>query len=116
MYKETNISYLAGLLDGEGCLGFVNNYLYRYPKCSIAMCDKKVIQWVHKTFGGRFRTLYPSQSWNSFGKKPQYVCYFRKNEMLLILPLILPYLIGKKEIVKKMLKWFETPRQYIRRK
>lgn len=115
MFKKTDIAYLAGLIDADGCVGFVNNNPYRYPKCAIAMCDKKTIEWVHKTFGGRFRIFDPKNYSTTLGKKLQYICYFRKKEMISILPLTLPYLQGKREAVKEMLKWFEKPRQYIKK-
>lgn len=49
------LAYLAGIIDGEGCIG-----LYRYTKqyvCSVAigMCDAEPILLLHGLYGGHYR-------------------------------------------------------------
>lgn len=47
-----DLSYLAGLIDGEGVVGFHahrNNYAF---SIQIEITDKDTIDWLHKTFGG----------------------------------------------------------------
>lgn len=55
------ICYLAGLLDGEGCIRIGktnsqnNKHKYDYKGyIQIGMTDNKVLQWVKENFGGNF--------------------------------------------------------------
>lgn len=92
---ETTLAYVAGLMDGEGCLMVQNNSY----KIQIAMTDKAVIHWLGK-FGGNvnLRRTYGN-------RKP---CWgwrvFRQSEVSEVLTAILPYLRVKKAICAEALK------------
>src|ERR1700752_4091104 len=49
---ETELHWLAGLLEGEGTFGTVNSWqggkCYRYPRISVLMSDEDVISRVSK--------------------------------------------------------------------
>ena len=61
MVSETDISYIAGLFDGEGCITYKQYMRKRthqkkaYPTWSIrmemAMTDESVLRWVHEVLG-----------------------------------------------------------------
>jgi hypothetical protein len=56
-------SYLAGLIDGEGYVGFNNNRDGSYFRVSIQMTDKDTIDWLHENFGG-YKYFRPYKSKN----------------------------------------------------
>lgn len=51
MTIANDLAYLAGLVDGEGCL-FVSLSGSRACRLEITMTDRTVIQWLEKKFGG----------------------------------------------------------------
>ena len=61
MTSETDIAYIAGLFDGEGCITYKQYMRKRthqkkaYPTWSIrmemAMTDESVLRWVHEVLG-----------------------------------------------------------------
>ena len=55
--SDTNIAYIAGLFDGEGCVSY-KQYMRKRPhnkkpnptsaiRMVIAMTDKSILKWVH---------------------------------------------------------------------
>lgn len=49
---KCDLSYLAGLIDGEGSVGlYANGNGYGFI-IQINMTDKDTINWLHETFGG----------------------------------------------------------------
>lgn len=103
MPTELEYSYLAGLIDGEGCIGlyehinkkkqWTNTFNMQF---SITNTDKNIIEWIQKTFGGK---------WYIVTKKSQklsecYKIYFNYENSYHILNKILPYLIIKKSQCK----------------
>lgn len=48
-YGKNNIAYLAGLIDGEG---YFKLEKWGLARIIIGMCDKEVILWCQKYFGG----------------------------------------------------------------
>jgi len=78
--SKLTASYLAGLIDGEGCLDFgtqkTESKIYYRPRIRITMVDKKMIEWLQKSFGGGFETRIFKDSncrtaytWNLSGYK-----------------------------------------------
>ena len=57
-------AYLAGLIDGEGCI-YVQTYFGRQPGkkyclyLELSMCSEPTIRWVQKHFGGNYRPAKP---------------------------------------------------------
>lgn len=53
--SETEIAWLAGLLEGEGSFGMITSHVagkaYRYPKIVVNMTDRDVIARVAANFG-----------------------------------------------------------------
>lgn len=102
-YKEKLI-YLAGILDGEGCLRPTKDNRgkrrYRKPRCEISNTSKNLIDWLYKNFDGH---CYPVKKEGN--RKLQYRWDLRHNEMRRILPRVLPYLRIKKKDALKSLKF-----------
>ena len=49
---ELEKAYLAGLFDGEGCIGYYRNRKRYAPVVSISNTDARIIAWLHARLGG----------------------------------------------------------------
>ena len=113
MVSETDISYIAGLLDGEGCITYKQYMRKRthqkkaYPTWSIrmemAMTDESVLRWVHEvlqvgTVGEkRYKTSY-TKGWK---KQWRWRCQFR--DAYFVARLFWPYAHVKMEGLQKII-------------
>ena len=103
-YKETELSYLAGLIDGEGCFLIRRVGTSLQARVTIANTAKSVMDWLKNTFGGCWwETQRPEENhknlftWEMSGKLIQK-----------LLPQIFPYLIIKQEPAKIILEFLST--------
>jgi len=100
MKKIEKVIYLAGIIDGEGCVkphSSSSNFLRGYKKqiqarCEVSNTSKELADWLQKNFGGDVRTVKREGN-----RKTQYWWRLRNGEMKKVLPQIIPYLIVKKE-------------------
>jgi hypothetical protein len=123
MYSETDLAYLAGFIDGEGCFfigifdtksaaGNIARNYHTYIK--ICNTNREVMEWIAKKFSG---TNY--QQWKSTDRakkhdKEIHNIQFTGENLNNIMPRILPYLIVKKphcEIMIKMRSTFQKDRR-----
>jgi hypothetical protein len=105
------IAYLAGIIDGEGCIyigyGKHGKYGSGYQWLSVMQvtnCEENLIIWLENTFGGvkakhsrwtSKKAFYrPIYQWNVTGKMLDY-----------LLPLIHPYLVIKKKHCEIMMQY-----------
>ena len=113
-YKERDIAYLAGIIDGEGTM-YIGNFS-KNPKTGlpnyqtqmeVVNTEKKLIEWLAQTFGGkcanRTREQIPGKSrkevfiWRCSGDRLTHLCEILK-----------PYLIIKRRQVDIMLEMRAT--------
>lgn len=81
-WTETDKAYLAGLIDGEGCVGvYVSEKRSYRPRLSITNTNKEVLDWVAETFGGYVTTRSNGNGcktvhrWNAHGATlPAQIC------------------------------------------
>lgn len=105
---ETDKAYLAGLLDGEGCVGYYTRHtkgvLYHSASLHICMTDPRPAQWIIQVAGcGRV-----SFSLKPAGRKPVYswqLC--NQPEIRQLLSLIRPFLKVKGEQVDVLVQLWE---------
>lgn len=99
-YKEKLI-YLAGIIDGEGCVKphFAKKRNVYEARCEVSNTSKELIDWLYENFRG-----FNSPIKREGNRKPQYRWRLRNREMKKIIPLIIPYLIIKKEEAEQSLK------------
>lgn len=107
-------SYLAGLIDGEGCFSAWKYWndnrtdcqpYYQYScRVTITNTSLALMKWLITNFGGSYRCAYPETKKH----KARYEWRPRgnRNTKLLILA-ILPYLIIKKEQAELLLEFLE---------
>jgi len=93
---ETDLAYLAGIIDGEGCISVSENprngRKYYRLILDVTNTNDILMQWLEDTFGGIVRTNYARaenrsnlHGWTVSGKQCQE-----------LLAMVLPYLIIKK--------------------
>ena len=93
--SETEIAWAAGLFEGEGSIVFCNTQGYSFPRISIKMCDKDVLEKFSKIVGvERINGPYTTkQSKANPHWKPAYEWHTaKKKEVTRILSFFLPYL------------------------
>ena len=97
--NKTNLSYLAGYIDGDGCfyIGKVTNKkrtAHKFPQCiAITSVNKEVLAWCKQLFGGSISTNYNVPKNN----KPLHVYILRKLKVVPLIEEIYPYLVEKRE-------------------
>lgn len=109
--NELTIAYLAGIIDGEGCVSIQrgknpsNKYAYYSPVLSVNMVDEKPIKLLESTFGG---TSSLRQS-VGIGRKAQWRWSLPISSMVEVLQLLLPYLQVKEKqallVINFCLNW-----------
>ena len=111
MSDKAKYAYLAGIIDGEGCLtigagrkGNITNY---NSVIMIASTDEKLIKWLQHNFGGNYyKSSRVSEKW-----KQAYIWrYLKKKEIEVLLLAVLPYLIIKRKQAILLLEFVRLPR------
>lgn len=107
--KETDIAYIAGLIDGEGYIGIKRrtalsngrvNPSYQ-ERIQIRMVDEPAIKFIAGTLGGNYYTEKP----NAHKGRPLY-CFQASDQIAVkILQTILPYLKVKRQVAEKVLEF-----------
>lgn len=77
MISETDRAYLAGILDGEGCIRLANRGKYVTPSVQVANTKYELMLWLQERYGGSIYQLKDSRdsnrkqswSWNIAGQK-----------------------------------------------
>jgi hypothetical protein len=107
MWSDTELAYLAGIIDGEGSIYIQSRQrsdaIDYFPRFQIVNTDKKLMDWIHITFGGN---LFQK---NRFKHNPkwriQYEWFTTRKLMDELIELIIPFLISKKEHAQIMLEF-----------
>jgi hypothetical protein len=116
---ETDYAYLAGVIDGEGTITFSriptrrNGRVYcNYsPHLSISNTDLGMMKSLKRRFGGGLVRVAPPS--NKLWKRGN-ILYFRREEMLTLLPKVTPYLTGKKRKAELLLEYMTTRTESVR--
>lgn len=106
--SKLTAAYVAGLIDGEGCLEIQKKDTKYQARIRICMTDEKMIKWLQESFGGYFET----RKFNNDAWKDAYGWTIKNNIMVKpFIEKICPYLKLKKpqaEIIKEFLKTFNS--------
>jgi hypothetical protein len=114
-WTEAELGYLAGLIDGEGCVGVYPSkaeyghrqkqprVVYR-PRISIANTDRRALDWVAHRFGGH--VLQKSRRAMREHWKTSYAWHLQgSNNVLCVLRAVRPFLIIKSAQADLLLTW-----------
>ena len=92
--------YLAGFIDGEGCIR-VNNA----PRLHITNTNKDIMDWIKDNFGGYLWAEEKSYIENA---KTRYIWEISSRKLLVLLLEILPYLRVKKPQAKLVTEYYNS--------
>ena len=54
-WTETELAYLAGIVDGEGCISISTSRKHEGCRLEVVNTDPRLIEWIHERFGGTIR-------------------------------------------------------------
>lgn len=109
---ELEISYLAGLMDADGCIAMskmiagpqkTKNHRYA-ATMNIVNTSPDLMKWLVEKFGG----IYRQRRRMSEKHKPTFDWYFNNGKALWILKLIEPFLVVKKERARVVIEFLEN--------
>ena len=88
--KKTDLAYVAGIIDGEGCIGIYKTKYRYYLTVAVHMTDEWMVTWLASLFSGSKNTYthYRKRS----NCKPEWAWQIQGKRALVFLELILPYL------------------------
>lgn len=97
--KATTVSYMAGILDGEGWFNITRTL--RKPSCGysarigVANTNRILIDWIVSNFGGKVSSRSPGNG--QWGKKVRYEWYLTSVKAVEVCNQVLPYLVIKQD-------------------
>ena len=110
-HSVAEIAYLAGIIDGEGCIdightkqGKYGNGYQWHSMLKVTSCDEELIIWLENTFGGQRDSRYRWTSKKAF-TRPVYNWQATGLMLDYLLPLVKPYLIIKKKQCEIMIRY-----------
>ncbi len=96
-----NLAYVAGLLDGEGCINFTKCRDIKIPRVCITNTNLEVLEDLKAQFGGHIqKASRPNASW-----KPAYHWVISNSASARFLEKIEPWVRIKQEQVWLVLAW-----------
>jgi hypothetical protein len=111
---ETEKAYLAGLIDGEGCLTITKQKMHECISYSyailviVSMTDERVIRYLHKTTGlGTVHFVPPPKT----EYKDQWSWQLSRFQALDLIAAIVDYLIVKQDEARLILEFAKIPIQ-----
>lgn len=109
--SETDKAYLAGIVDGEGCINIGEKISSKSIR--ILNTDKNLIEWLSMIFNSPITIRYPKSD-DIYNRKIYYSTHIlRHNDMIEFLKLILPYLRIKKELAIRSIDYLEKRMAYL---
>ena len=118
MPSDTNLAYIAGLFDGEGCVSYKQYDRKRphnkraYPTWSIrleiSMTDQSILKWIHKILKvgtvnpKRYKTKY------TLGWKKQWRWRCQHREAYYVARLLWPYAHVKLDKIQKIIDHYSS--------
>jgi hypothetical protein len=111
--KKNKFIYLAGIIDGEGCLiisrsdrGTYNNY---YARIHVKNTDKRLMKWLVENFGGNIHVHKPKSEKHSVAYSWYFAGNAKSREIFLLA--LMPYLIIKQEQAKILVDFVRLSEQ-----
>ena len=111
MMRETDVAYIAGLFDGEGCVSYkqVMKKRGKHPayktwdiRMEISMTEESIIRWVHEVLKvGSFSKKPPGKG--QLGRKMQYRWRCGWRDAYFVCCLLYPYSHVKLDKIQKVI-------------
>jgi hypothetical protein len=114
MAYETDLAYLAGIIDGEGTISFQKNHHVKCwrgwqinPRVGISNTSVPMINYL-KNFFEKIKIAYSCSAKQENRKKTAYVLQVsRHSHILRLLDLVTPFLIAKKKQASLLKEWID---------
>ena len=100
---ETEKAYLAGIIDGEGCIGIHKNHKKVLLRVHVYNTNRVLLEWIQDRFGIIIHDRVRQANW-----KRQYSCQFNGIAALDLLKTVYPYLVLKKAQARIAFSYGET--------
>lgn len=94
------LAYLAGLIDGEGCIGFTRTRQHWHPRIIIANTSLELLQSIQRQFGGDIKPTRIHVGW-----KPGYNWRLGNSRCVLLLDRLSKYLRLKEPQARLTFLW-----------
>ena len=117
--KISDIAYIAGLFDGEGCVSYKQYNRQRehnkkpYPtwqiRVEIAMTDKAVIEWLHETLGFGWSAEKKYHTKPKYKRQWRWCCGYR--DALIFAKLLWPFAQVKLHKLEQIINHYEPRAQ-----
>lgn len=99
--RKTDIAYMAGFFDGEGCITLYKTRGIYSLHVDICQCNEHIIKWFQFCFGGTIHTRYE----NHHKFKKQWRWHTSGGNAMGFLKTIIPYLVLKKAEAELAIKF-----------
>ncbi len=111
-HTTTDLAYLAGIIDGEGSVSIHSTLARRKFQVYVAQVivvnsNVPLIDWLHSNFGGMVH-VKPSSKTGFTGKRQCYTWTVTGYTLDKLLPLVLPYMVVKKQQVDAVIEFRGT--------
>ena len=116
--SEVDYAYLAGIIDGEGTVSITRSkyrkngrVLVAYqPALTVSNTNLILLRSLQGRFGGHIvKANTPAdKNW-----KQGYILFFRRKEMLALLPKVIPYLTAKRQKAELLLEYMNTRTRHV---
>lgn len=99
-YRATDLAYLAGIIDGEGCIKIAKaksrhtGRPQHWLQLEVSQKDGRLMSWIHNNFGGKVIEVSKNTSIQ------HYRWTLLENQAIAIIKEVLPFLTVKKEQAK----------------
>ena len=117
--KISDVAYIAGLFDGEGCVSYKQYNRQRkhnkkpYPtwqiRVEIAMTDKAVIEWLHETLGFGWSAEKKYHTKPKYKRQWRWCCGYR--DALIFAKLLWPFAQVKLHKLEQIINHYEPKAQ-----
>ena len=106
--KETDRAWLAGIIDGEGCISLFRRHTYYVPSVKVANTNEKLINRCKEILdeaGIEYYIRYSDRGERKNAKPAWEITLESRPRVIAVLELVLPYLVSKDEQAKLVLDW-----------
>ena len=106
--KEVDRAWLAGIIDGEGCISLFKRSTYYVPSVKVANTNEKLINRCKELLNEaeiEYCIRYSDRGERKNAKPAWEIVMESRPRVIAFLNLILPYLVSKDEQAKLVLDW-----------
>lgn len=108
MLQETDKAWLAGIIDGEGCISLFKRSTYFVPSVKVANTNEKLINKCKEILSAanvEYCIRYSDRGERKNAKPAWELVMESRPRVVAVLELIYPYLVSKKEQANLVLDW-----------